>query len=334
MCHARHACAIRGGYRDRLFSSARVALALPERRVDTAATERSEEVDASRRNSRRVDLHTHTTVSDGTLSPTALVELAAKVGLAAIAITDHDHLGALPEARRAGDRLGVEIVAGVELSVSYGDADVHLLGYFVDPDEPRLAARLAQFRAVREERGRLIVEKLQALGVDIQMSDLPAAQSVGRPHVAQALVAKGIVKSVDEAFQKWLGDGGPAYVEKAKMDGREAIALVHGAGGVAVLAHPGLLSDKVRYRALRELAAAGLDGVEVEHSRHSAEERRRLRDLAAELSLIETGGSDFHGENKPDVQLGYGVGGNVKVTTTTLDALRRRAGSPRPPKSG
>lgn len=307
---------------DGLFRRASLPPALDERRVDTAATERSEEEDASRQNSRRVDLHTHTNVSDGTLAPTALVTLAAKVGLAAIAITDHDHLGALPEARRAGERLGVEVVAGVELSVTYADADVHLLGYFVDPDEPRLAARLAHFRAVREERGRLIVEKLQALGVDIQMSDLPEAQSVGRPHVARALVAKGIVKSIDEAFEKWLGDDGPAYVEKAKMDGREAVALVHGAGGVASLAHPGLLPEDVRYRALRDLAAAGLDAVEVEHSRHSSEERRRLRGLAAELALLETGGSDFHGDNKPDVMLGYGVGGNVKVTMPMLEAIR------------
>lgn len=274
---------------------------------------------------RRIDLHAHTVVSDGTLTPTQLVELAARKGLAALALTDHDHLGGVDEARRAGERLGVEIVAGVELSVAHAAGDVHLLGYLVDPHEERLAARLAEFRSVRAARGRQIVEKLQGLGVDIRVEELPAAESVGRPHVARALVDKRIVASMQEAFERWLGEGRPAYVPKAKIDAQEAIELVHGAGGVAVLAHPGLLSDKHRYAIVRELAALGLDGVEVEHSRHASEERRRLREIAKELGLVETGGSDFHGENKPDVDLGYGHGGNVRVTYATLTALRARA---------
>lgn len=279
---------------------------------------------------RRIDLHSHTVVSDGTLTPTALVELAARKGLAALAITDHDHLGALDEARAAGERLGVEIVPGVELSVSHEAGDVHLLGYLLDPDEPRLIARLAEFRATRAVRGRLIVEKLQALGVEITHEDVaraagPQAGSIGRPHVARALVEKRIVASVSEAFEKWLGDDRPAFVPKAKIGAAEAIALVHGAGGVAVLAHPGLLPPEWKGKLVRELAALGLDGIEVVHSRHSSEERRRLAALADELGLVATGGSDFHGENKPDVDLGYGVGGNVMVTTRTLDALRARA---------
>lgn len=287
-----------------------------------------------------MDLHTHTVVSDGTLTPAQLVQLAAKKGLAAIAVTDHDHLGGLDEARREGAARGVEIIAGVELSVAHAavvvprhdlsatavaEVDVHLLGYLVDPHEPRLAGRLAEFRTVRASRGRLIVEKLQALGVDIRMEDVPAAESVGRPHIARALMEKRIVASVSEAFDRWLGDGKPAYVPKAKIEAREAVDLVHGAGGVAVLAHPGLLPDAHRYSIVRELAALGLDGVEVEHSRHSSEERRRLRELAKELDLVETGGSDFHGENKPDVDLGYGHGGNVRVTYATVESLRERA---------
>lgn len=274
---------------------------------------------------RRVDLHTHTLVSDGTLSPTALVQLAAKKALAAIAITDHDHVGALDEAAREGGRLGVEIIPGIELSVTHPAGDVHILGYLIDPREPRLAARLAEFRTVRAARGRLIVEKLQAQGVDIRLEDIPAAESVGRPHIARALMEKRVVSSVKEAFDKWLGDGKPAYVPKAKIEAREAIELLHGAGGLAVLAHPGLLSEKHRYAIVRELAALGLDGVEVEHSRHASEERRRLRELAKELDLVETGGSDFHGENKPDVDLGYGHGGNVRVTYATVEALRARS---------
>ena len=276
---------------------------------------------------RRIDLHAHTVVSDGTLTPTQLVELAARKGLAAIAVTDHDHLGGLAEARAAGERLGVEIVPGVELSVSHPSGDVHVLAYFVDPEEPRLAARLAEFRDVRASRGRLMVEKLRALGVDVTYEDVLAHAkegAVGRPHIARALMAKGIVKSVNEAFERWIGDDSPAYVEKAKLDAREAIALVHGAGGVAVLAHPGLLAEKGRDTLVRELAALGLDGVEVEHSRHPSEVRRRMRALAKELDLVETGGSDFHGENKPDVDLGYGVGGNVDVREAVLTALRER----------
>jgi hypothetical protein len=285
---------------------------------------------------RRIDLHAHTVVSDGTLTPTQLVELAAQKGLAAIALTDHDHLGGLEEARRAGERLGVEIVPGIELSANLAPhkADIHLLAYLVDPAHLELAARLERFREVRARRGVLIVEKLRALGVDLTMEDVaraagPGAGSIGRPHVARALMEKRLVSSVQEAFERWLGEGRPAYVEKEKLDAREGIALVHAAGGVAVLAHPGLLPQESRYAILRALAAVGLDGVEVEHSRHSSDERRTLRKLAQELSLVETGGSDFHGENKPDVQLGYGVGGNVHVTMRTLSALRERAAAAR-----
>lgn len=275
---------------------------------------------------RRVDLHCHTNVSDGTLTPTQLVELAARKGLAAIAITDHDVLGALPEAKLAGDRLGVEIVPGVELSTTHGGiADLHLLGYFVDPDEPRLATRLATFRAVRAARKGRIIDKLRELGVDVREDELPDAESIGRPHIARLLVEKGIVKSIQEAFDVYLAEGKPANVPKARIEAAEAIALVHGAGGVAVLAHPGLVKDGLGLRAASELVAAGLDGIEVEHSKHDSDTRRRLRELCQKHGLVETGGSDFHGENKPDVDLGYGHGGNVRVTTATLEALRARA---------
>lgn len=275
---------------------------------------------------RRVDLHCHTNASDGTLTPTQLVELAARKGLAAIAITDHDVLSALPEARLAGERLSVEIVAGVELSTTHGGlADLHLLGYFVDPEEPRLAARLAEFRATRAARKGMIVEKLRAMGVDIREDELPDAESIGRPHIARVLMDKGIVASMQEAFDRYLADGKPANVPKARIDATEAIALVHGAGGVAVLAHPGLVKDGAGLRIIAELAAAGLDGVEVEHSKHDSDTRRRLRELCAKHGLLETGGSDFHGENKPDVDLGYGHGGNVRVSMTTLEAIRARS---------
>lgn len=294
----------------------------------------------------RIDLHAHTVVSDGTLTPAQLVELAAASGLAALAVTDHDHTGALAEAREAGARLGVEIVSGIELSVEHpvggfgGDGrgagasrpvEVHLLGYLFDEGDAALQAELARFRDVRTARAGRIVERLRALGVDVSvedvLSEVPAGEgaSVGRPHVARALMRKGLVGSIQEAFDLWLGEGRPAHVEKAKLSARQAIALVHAAGGVAVLAHPVTIREEAREALVRELAALGLDGLEVEYPKHAPEERRRLARLASELDLVATGGSDFHGENKPDVRLGTGIGENIAVGADVLDALKRRA---------
>ena len=287
-----------------------------------------------------MDLHAHTVVSDGTLTPAQLVELAAARGLAALAVTDHDHVGGLAEARRAGERLGVEVVAGIELSVGHPAAgDVHLLGYLFDERDARLLASLEHFRAVRERRAVLIVERLRELGVEVTMEDVaraaPEAGSLGRPHVARALMAKGAAASVQEAFDRWLGEGRPAYVPKARLGAADAIRLLHDAGGVAVLAHPTTVPEAAREPLVRELAALGLDGLEVQHSKHGAAERERYQALARELGLVPTGGSDFHGENKPDVELGRGVGGNVAVGYATLEALRTRAaGARRRPSEG
>lgn len=284
----------------------------------------------------RIDLHAHTVVSDGTLTPTQLVELAASSGLVALAVTDHDHTGGLAEARAAGRRLGIEIVTGIELSVEHAVGEFHLLGYLFDEDDAALQAALARFRDVRSARAVRIVERLQALGVDVTLEDVmrevPAGEgaSVGRPHVARALMRKGLVGSIQEAFDRWLADGRPAHVEKAKMSAAEAIALVHGAGGVAVLAHPFTVPEPSREALVRELAALGLDGIEVEYPKHDAAERARLRRLAAELGLVATGGSDFHGENKPDVRLGAGIGENIRVEADVLEALRTRAGAAGP----
>lgn len=274
---------------------------------------------------RRVDLHAHTTVSDGTLSPTQLVEAAKAKDLMAIAITDHDSLGALAEARVAASRLGVEIVPGLELSVTHELGDIHVLGYFVDEHNARLVGRLAHLRAARERRAEGIVEKLRELGVDITLAGVEreagTGTAIGRPHVARALMTKGVVSSVQEAFDRYLADGKPAAVPKAKLSAQEAIFLIHGAGGVAVLAHPGLIEkDDERERVLRELAKLGLDGIEVAHPKNSPEVRAKLKDRADELGLVETGGSDFHGENKPEIELGAEA-----VSYEALNALRRRA---------
>lgn len=283
----------------------------------------------------RVDLHAHTSVSDGTLSPTALVELAAREGLVALAVTDHDHVGALPEARATAERVGVELVPGIELSVESENGELHLLGYLFDERDPRLQARLVELRLARARRGEQIVERLRALGVEITLDDLlaevgSAATSLGRPHVARALMRKGLVGSVQDAFDRYLAEGRPAYVPKARLTPREAIALLHGAGGLAVLAHPVTIPLESREPAIRSLTALGLDGVEVVHSKHDASTRAELARLAEELGLVATGGSDFHGENKPDVRLGSGRDGNVEVGRETLAALKRRKADLRP----
>jgi predicted metal-dependent phosphoesterase TrpH len=288
----------------------------------------------------RIDLHAHTTVSDGTLSPTQLVELAAREGLKALALTDHDHVGGLAEARIAGKRLGVEVVTGIELSVTHPSGEFHLLGYLFDEQDPALLRELEALRNHRAGRAAHIVQRLQAQGVPITLEDVAreasaqAGGSVGRPHVARALLRKGLVSSVNEAFDRWLADGKPAAVPKRKMEARDALALLHGAGGIAVLAHPVTLSAEARDRVVRDLAALGLDGIEVVHSRHAPEDAQRFRDLARELGLLATGGSDFHGENKPDVRLGSGRDGNVSVDLPVLDALRRRAAARRRPGAG
>ena len=265
-----------------------------------------------------VDLHAHTNVSDGTLSPRALVQAAKAAGLAAIAVTDHDHVGGLADARAEGALLGVEVIAGIELSA---EDEVHLLGYFVEDAHPVFVERLVSLRDARERRGEHIVERLRAAGVSVTMEQVRAhvapGAALGRPHVARALVDAGVVRDIKEAFDRWLGDGRPGFVPKARLSTAEAIALVHDARGVAVLAHPVTLTDWEG--TLRRMAAEGLDGVEAAHSKQDHAFSLRVLAVAAELDLAVTGGSDFHGENKPDVGLG-----SVLVDASVLDALRAR----------
>lgn len=258
---------------------------------------------------RAFDLHAHTVVSDGTLTPTELVEAAARAGLAGIAVTDHDHVGGIDEAREAGRRLGVEVVAGIELSLTHAVGDVHLLGYLFDPEDAVLLARLQELRAARERRAAGIVEKLARLGIAISMEDVAreasgSGRSIGRPHVARVLVSHGHARDIQDAFDKWLGEGRPAFVPKLKLTAREGIHLLRRAGGVASLAHAGLLPAEARAPLVRELAHLGMRAVEVDHPKNDAATRAELRSLASELGLVETGGSDFHGDNKPGQALG------------------------------
>lgn len=252
---------------------------------------------------RYVDLHMHSTASDGALSPTAVVEEAARVGLPVIALTDHDTLAGIEEARAAGARVGVRVVAGVELSAVEEEREVHLLGLHVARFQA-IDQHLATFRATRRDRARLIVEKLHALGVPVSFDAVLAEAgdgAVGRPHVARALVAGGFVRDLREAFDRWLADGRPAYAPKERLTLEQGVALVHTAGGLAVLAHPGADATRPRLEALR---AIGLDGVEVLHPSHGAEEVRRIGALAEELDLVPSGGSDWHGGNSGARTLG------------------------------
>lgn len=276
----------------------------------------------------RVDLHTHSNASDGSLPPAALVAAAREAGLAAIALTDHDTVDGLEEAQEAGAADGVEVVAGVELSVGIRGADVHLLGYLFDPASPSLRRLLEEGRASRDERNPRILARLRAAGVPVTMDDVAAeagrSTGLGRPHIASALVRLGAVASVKEAFDRYLAEGRPAFVPRSRLDPRRAIRALHEAGGLAVLAHPVTIPAPYRDAAVLDLADAGLDGVEVVHPKQDAAVRARLGDLAASRGLATTGGSDFHGAAKPDVALGTGVAGNVHVDADVLARLRAR----------
>jgi len=237
----------------------------------------------------------HSTASDGAVAPADVVAAARAAGLGAIALTDHDTLAGLAEAREAGARLGVRVIAGVELSaVDAAGTETHVLGLHIAHADT-LQRALDVFRAARRERALEIVERLNALGVPVTQEAVLAqagAAAIGRPHVARALIAGGWAKDFREAFDRWLGSGRPAFVEKRRLTMPEAFALIHDAGGLAVYAHPG--ADGTRER-VAAFAAQGMDGLEVRHPGHSPTETTRLAALARQLDLVPSGGSDWHG---------------------------------------
>ncbi|MEU9144512.1 PHP domain-containing protein [Streptomyces sp. NPDC048349] len=251
----------------------------------------------------RIDLHTHSTASDGTDTPAELVRGAAGAGLDVVALTDHDTVGGYAEALAALPA-GLTLVTGAELSCRLDGVGLHMLAYLFDPLEPELARERELVRDDRAPRAQAMVGKLQALGVDVtweQVARIAGDGSVGRPHIATALVELGVVPTVSDAFTPdWLADGGRAYAEKHELDPFDAIRLVKAAGGVTVFAHPAAVKrgQCVPEAAIAELAAAGLDGIEVDHMDHDTATRARLRGLAAELGLLTTGSSDYHGSRK------------------------------------
>jgi len=271
------------------------------------------------------DLHTHATFSDGTLEPEQVVELATTRDLAGIALTDHDTTEGVERARKAARASGLEVLLGCELSAEQHGEPVHVLGYGFDPAEPVFAARRAWLREGRVGRARRMVERLRALGADVDLDrvlELAGSGSVGRPHVAHAMVEAGVVADVKSAFvPEWIGTGGRAYVAKDAVGPVEAVELIRGAGGVAVLAHPSLHAGAgaVPEPVIRAMAAAGLDGLEVDHPDQEPAERARLRALAGELRLEVTGASDCHG-----ALYGYRLGVE-RTPDTTVERLLARA---------
>lgn len=253
----------------------------------------------------RIDLHTHSSVSDGTDAPAQLMRNAREAGLDAIALTDHDTADGLDEAQAAASELGLGFVRGMEVSTQLNTHSVHLLMYGGDPAEPALAAELARVRDGRTQRLPQLLAKLASLGMPLEASEVMAfsadASSFGRPHVADAMVARGYVSDRDEAFRRYLYDGGPAYVERYAPDLMDALALVRGAGGVAVVAHPwsrGRRHDLPPSVLERLVHEHGLDGIECDNPSHDASDRRQLHALAARLGVLALGSSDHHGTGK------------------------------------
>jgi 3',5'-nucleoside bisphosphate phosphatase len=247
------------------------------------------------------DLHLHTNFSDGTFSPEELVLHAQKNGLACIALTDHDTVEGCARAKTACDAVNMEFIPGAELTAEHADTEVHILGYFLDTQNKKLLAEIAKFQSVRQNRIHEMVARINELGVPLEAESVFAlanCKSPGRPHVARAMVKADLVKNLDEAFQRFLKKGRPAWVPKSKVSALEAIELIHQAGGLAVMAHPGLnRTDEI----IPALVEAGLDGIECFHTKHSTAMSERYLEIADKYNLLVTGGSDCHGfsKNKP-----------------------------------
>lgn len=256
-----------------------------------------------------IDLHTHSSRSDGTFTPSEVVRLAAERGLDVVALTDHDTTDGLEEAVHEGLRLGVEVVPGVELSTEFESTSVHVLCYWMDPANADLQLELRRLRDHRLRRGEQMVERLQALGIPVdfeRVREIAGEATIVRPHIAQAMVEVGAVASEQEAFDLYISDGGPAHVGKHALDPLDAVGLIVQAGGVCVLAHPGMWAAQasVPHELIAGMAAAGMRGLEVEHPDHAPEMRERYREMAARLGLVATGGSDCHGTRYEPVRLG------------------------------
>jgi predicted metal-dependent phosphoesterase TrpH len=271
----------------------------------------------------RIDLHTHSRASDGEFTPAEVAERAKAAGIAVWGLSDHDTVAGLEEARVAAGRAGIRLVPGIELSVFLDQKEIHVLGHFIDPTHPAMRD-FEDFLAVRRrERMAEIVVKLAGLGIRIRVEDIEkwsGGKTIGRPHVARALMEAGAAATVKEAFDRYLGEGKPAYVGRYRLEVEVAVRLVRGAGGTATVAHPGV--SKLERHELVRLRAAGMDGLEVHHADHVPSQREKLLRIAEELSLVPTAGSDYHGTTiSPDRKLG-------QVTMPAEDLARLEARRP------
>jgi hypothetical protein len=267
------------------------------------------------------DLHLHTHFSDGTFSPEELAERGKSLGFAALALTDHDSVEGCARMAEACSPAGIEFITGTELTAEHNDVELHLLGYFVNPQNETLLTDLARFQTVRQNRIHEMAARLNALNVPLKAETVFAlanCKSPGRPHVARALVKAGLCRSLDEAFERYLKKNRPAWVPKAKMSALEGVELIHQAGGLAVMAHPGLnRTDDV----IPALVEAGLDGIECFHTKHSTIMSARYLEIADKFHLLVTGGSDCHGFSK-----GKPLIGTVKLPYEHVEKLKEAVG--------
>lgn len=282
---------------------------------------------------RMVDLHVHSTESDGTFTPEELVFLAKEAGLSAFALTDHDTASGVRKAAETAKACGIELVPGIELSTQYqfsapktGGKEVHIVGLYIDPQNQTLMKKTEEFRECRNLRNSKIVSALQKEGFDITMEALAAENPdsvITRANIARFLYTHGFISSIQEAFERYIGDGCRCFVGRFKVTPMEAVALIHEAGGIAILAHPLLyhLGSAHLNRLIDDLKAAGLDGIEAIYSSHTAGEEQFVRQLAKQYRLIISGGSDFHGSNKPAIHLGTGRG-SLCVPYTVLESIK------------
>jgi predicted metal-dependent phosphoesterase TrpH len=274
-----------------------------------------------------IDLHIHSTASDGSYSPAEVVHQAKEGGLAAIALTDHDTVDGLAEAVTAGEQLGVEVIPGVEISAQFPGGTMHILGLFVNYHNGLLDKRLAVLKQARIDRNPQIIAKLNALGIPVTMArveGISGGGQVGRPHIARALMEAGYVSSIQQAFDIYLRYGGKAYVSKFRFPPAEALAMIREAQGIPVLAHPftlGLGSAAALKNLILGLKDLGLAGLEVYYSEHTPEQEAMYLKLAQELDLLITGGSDYHGDNKPEITLGS-MPSQEKLSYNLVEALK------------
>ena len=274
-----------------------------------------------------VDLHTHTTESDGSFTPEELMKEAANVGLSAIAITDHDSISGIKKAAPLANALGIELIPGVELSTDYNGKEVHVVGLYIDIEDAHFLEKIKEFKENRDSRNAIIVENLQKEGFDITMEALTAENPdcvITRANIARFLYEHGMIPTIQTAFEKYIGDNCKCYVNRFKITPMDGVRLIKEAGGTAILAHPLLyhMSNATLQKMVDEMKAAGLDGIESIYCTYSPAEERQMKQFAKDNNLLISGGSDFHGTTKPKLELGTGYG-KLNIPYEILETIKK-----------